>query len=84
MTQRKPLPEIEPCPFCGGRIKKVDIVRTWGLSSRAVELIKHFNVYCRHCRATGPTRLTERGAIKGWNKGAEPEVVYVARGGPYD
>jgi len=53
-TPRKPLPPIDPCPFCG----------------RAGEVLPYgmfVNCVGSRCKATGPKRDTLRGAINAWN-----------------
>lgn len=52
------LPDINPCPFCGGKAPKVSI-NPWGLY-----------VFCNGCGACGPNvmgEISEIRAISKWN-----------------
>ena len=67
MSKRKPLPEIEPCPFCGGK----------GASGGYGPPGKDYSVQCQRCRASGPYRKTRRGAINAYNRRhAAPGVIW--------
>ena len=60
MAKRKPLPEIEPCPFCGGKgSDKLQVaVTSFG---------DHVQCLNPRCQAIGPIRKTTRGAINAYN-----------------
>ena len=62
--------KIKVCPFCGSGAVSVfamaiDLKKT---DSYTVNTTRGFGVGCRECRTSGPVDLTERKAIKKWNK----------------
>lgn len=63
-TEKARLMKIEPCPHC----KRVKV----GVQAPHVDEGGRFIYYAecgnRRCRATGPKRMTERGAITAWNR----------------
>lgn len=57
MTKRKPLPEINKCYWCKRKV----------LSENIYDGDYWTECENKDCRAEGPTRKTERGAINAWN-----------------
>lgn len=58
-TKPLPLPKIERCPFCGGVATLLFRLRTDDSVVACVRV---------ECKAQGPSRYTERGAILAWNR----------------
>ena len=58
MTAPKPLPPINPCPFCGSK-------RCSALNYTAPNLC--WLILCSNCFARGPEKSNKRNAIKSWN-----------------
>lgn len=58
------MPEIKPCPFCGGaaEVQEVDIV----MFERFEDREKRFYVQCQCCNAASDLH-TRRNAIARWN-----------------
>ncbi len=54
------MPELKPCPFCGGT--KFNIVNVYG---------EDFYVACHTCTTCGPSGETYEEAIEAWNRRVE-------------
>ena len=57
--------ELKPCPFCG-RKSKHNVFRIDYREPGEAVFCSNFR-----CRAVGPERQTEKGAIKAWNRRVE-------------
>jgi len=62
VDSKRKLPEIKPCPFCGGKCE-------WRVMPWHGQL---GYVYCHRekCGARGPKRATQLAAINAWNRRA--------------
>jgi len=49
--------EHKPCPFCGGRLQRVEVQR--------------FYFVCASCEARGPLRCSTKEAWEAWNERAK-------------
>lgn len=60
------MPELKPCPFCGGEAKINRIVNTF------YQYARYFSS-CTRCSAESKVFETEQEAIKSWNTRAYEE-----------
>ena len=54
------MPELKPCPFCGG--KELSVISVLG---------EDYYVECSSCTTCGPSGETYEEAIEAWNRRAE-------------
>ena len=52
------VPALRECPFCG---------ETGRLSCEYLEVRGYWTVSCADCGSTGPTEMSRRAAVLGWN-----------------
>jgi Lar family restriction alleviation protein len=52
---------LRNCPFCGAKQEDEEILVSQDDAGM-------YTVYCLTCQASGPERISEEEAMKGWNK----------------
>lgn len=65
------MPDLKPCPFCGGKAEEAFIKRKKLFASMQFPYNTHYvYIRCKTCGATGKLCWTVENAIEAWNRRA--------------